>query len=664
VQAWSLYVDAWTAGTITISFDAIGGVDNFGRTFVVTGATPYYPRFLGEVSTWPTVWDLAESNITTSIVASGIRRRLGAGSAPLRSAMYRRLSIAEGLQAYWPLEDAAGAGTFASAIGGPAMTQPGTPQLAADTRFLSSAPLPTFNDAGAYGKVPAHTSTNEFMVGALMYLPTGLTDEATLLTVQATGSAKTWTVKYDSAGPGFRVEAYDGDGVSIENTAFAFPVTAPPLDTLGFLQLQVSASGANIAWTLRWATIDSTGAMEVNDGTDSIASQTVGRASSLKLGRGDVALNQDVVFGHAVVASDAGAVPNSWLNMVNAWAGYPAMTRMRDLCREADVALSTRSLSSLDVESELMGAQTPQTFLALMDEAADADGGVLFEPKGFLGFTYRDRASKLSQVRAFVLDYTVPGHVGQPFAPVDDDQGVNNDVTVARIGGASARTELAEGPLSVQPAPDGVGRYDQAFALSLYQDGQVVDRAAWILHLGTIDEARWPTITTLLEVIPLGIPAAATLEIGDMITLDGLPSWVPPGPTDLILEGYTETLGPYSWEYVGNYSPASAWRAFVLDDATFGRVDSEGSTLAGSLTTTATSVSVATATDHATWITTAFYPSEFPFDVIVGGEVMTVTAVVGAVSPQTFTVTRSVNGVVKAHSTGAQVRLAKPIYIA
>jgi hypothetical protein len=311
-----------------------------------------------------------------------------------------------------------------------------------------------------------------------------------------------------------------------------------------------------------------------------------------------------------------------------------------------------------------MGPQTPRTFLENMDEAADADGGVLFEAKGYLGFTYRDRASKMSQLRVFILDYDTPGHVGWPLAPVDDDQGVVNDVTVQRIGGSSARVELLEGALSVQPPPDGIGRYDQSFPLSLYADGQAPDRAAWILHLGTVDEARWPTIVTRLEAVPLGIPAVAGLEVGDMIRLDGLPSWVPPGPTDLILEGYTETLGPYSWEYVGNYSPASAWRAFVLDDTTFGRVDSEGATLAGSLTTTATSVSVATATDHATWITTAFYPTEFPFDVIVGGEVMTVTAVVGAVSPQTFTLTRSVNGVVKAHSTGAQVRLAEPIYIA
>ena len=41
----------------------------------------------------------------------------------------------------------------------------------------------------------------------------------------------------------------------------------------------------------------------------------------------------------------------------------------------------------------------------------------------------------------------------------------------------------------------------------------------------------------------------------------------------------------------------------------------------------------------------------------VGGERVTVTNITGASSPQTFTVTRSVNGVVKAHTSGTDVRL-------
>ena len=43
---------------------------------------------------------------------------------------------------------------------------------------------------------------------------------------------------------------------------------------------------------------------------------------------------------------------------------------------------------------------------------------------------------------------------------------------------------------------------------------------------------------------------------------------------------------------------------------------------------------------------------------------MTVTDITGTSSPQTFTVTRSVNGVVKAQASGADVRLWFPPILA
>jgi len=50
---------------------------------------------------------------------------------------------------------------------------------------------------------------------------------------------------------------------------------------------------------------------------------------------------------------------------------------------------------------------------------------------------------------------------------------------------------------------------------------------------------------------------------------------------------------------------------------------------------------------------------------MVGGEEMSVGTITGASSPQTFSnVTRSVNGVVKSHSTGAVVHLKRPGVVA
>lgn len=101
------------------------------------------------------------------------------------------------------------------------------------------------------------------------------------------------------------------------------------------------------------------------------------------------------------------------------------------------------------------------------------------------------------------------------------------------------------------------------------------------------------------------------------------------------------------------------WNVAVTDDEILGRADTDGSQLDDGITDSATTFDVAV-TDGPLWTTDS---GEFPFDVMVGGEVMTVTAVSGASSPQTFTVTRAVNGITKSHSTGTDVRLAQPAII-
>jgi hypothetical protein len=46
---------------------------------------------------------------------------------------------------------------------------------------------------------------------------------------------------------------------------------------------------------------------------------------------------------------------------------------------------------------------------------------------------------------------------------------------------------------------------------------------------------------------------------------------------------------------------------------------------------------------------------------MVGGELWSVTNITGTTSPQTFTMTRSVNGVIKGHSILAPVHVANPV---
>ena len=120
----------------------------------------------------------------------------------------------------------------------------------------------------------------------------------------------------------------------------------------------------------------------------------------------------------------------------------------------------------------------------------------------------------------------------------------------------------------------------------------------------------------------------------------------------------------YAKDNSGSIDEDGVW----IDDLTFvqpspTRIDTDSTILdadAGPADTTL-QIGVAAGTP---WITSAEDPAAFPFDILIGGERMTVTAVTGTTSLQTFTVVRSVNGVAKAHVAGSAVELAEPAVIA
>lgn len=148
-------------------------------------------------------------------------------------------------------------------------------------------------------------------------------------------------------------------------------------------------------------------------------------------------------------------------------------------------------------------------------------------------------------------------------------------------------------------------------------------------------------------------------DVGDKIRLTNLPDDDGPDDVDLIIRGYKETVTSKKWQITFTCTPGTPYDVLQLDAPAYGRLDTGGSQLASGISSSATSLSV-TVTGAALWSTTA---GDRPFDIVVGGERMTVTNLTGASSPQTFTVTRSVNGVVKSHLAAAPVKLAQALAI-
>lgn len=619
------------------------------------------PRFVGEVSAWPPRWDTSGADVWVPIVAAGIGRRLGQGAAPLRSPLFREMT-SEGnapfLVAYWPCEDGDGATQVASASPAPPMQlPPGGVALAQSTAIPGSAPLPVLSAGGTLtGPVPSAPDGGVYVRTVMAFPPSGvLADGTILLRVLTTGTARQWDLKFTIFGGDsvLNVRAFDSQGTLLAEFnpgGVGFDV----FDQRVKFELDLTQVGSDVAASLTQRSIGAGDLIVDSGGFDAtFTGITVGHATRVIVAPDANAAQ--LAVGHVAVGTNVDFAAGQGPAMVGN-AGETAGTRFTRLAAEEAVPAI---LVGDAAGTAAMGAQGTQTLLALLREGGDSDGGVLYETRGDLALAYRARRSVYNQPAALALDYTAPGDVAPPLEPVDDDQHLRNDVTVSRDGGSSARVALDVGPLSTQTPPAGVGRYDEQVTLSLAADDQLADQAAWRVHLGAWDEARYPTVHVDLAAGPHLIPAATALDIRDRLTISNPPAWLPPGAIDQLVEGYTETLGAYDWDLTYNCSPAGPWTVGIVEDTILGRADTAGSQLTSSITASSTSVSVTTTTGPV-WINGATSPS-FPFDIACGGEVMTVTAITGTSSPQTFTVTRGTNGVTLAHAAGTPLSLAHPM---
>ncbi|MFJ4863392.1 hypothetical protein [Streptomyces sp. NPDC088748] len=630
-------VRAKTAGTTSWA-------DSAGRTWTVAGAaavTDREWRLHAEVSSWPTRGDVAGRDIHVPAEASGILRRLGQGAKPLASTLRRRIPAVGAPVAYWPLEEGKDAVQGYSPLPGVAPLITTGFDFAADDTLPGSSALPKINGAASMrGVVPAYAATGQWHVAYVGYSPAAPATPTMCLDFTTTGTAKRITFTTE---PGLvEMIGYNAAG------GVLFTLSVGESDFHGHwtgVGLTAAQSGGNVRYELNWDVVDGAGHV-----AGSTIAGTAGIVTEVNTNFG--ALAADMRIGHLGVFPSSSTAVYRFGD--NGWRGEVASARLARLGIEESIPIDSGNSGTP------MGAQRPNKLLTLLGECAAADLGVLYEARDRLGLAFRARTTFYNQPVMLTLDYTARGEVSPPLERTPDDQRIRNDRTVTRVGGSSGRAVDETGPRSVNPPPAGAGLYDDSRTLNLRYDDQPEPIAYWLLHMGTWGEARYPTVRINLAAAPLLTPKVLALEIGDRIQIINPPAWMPPGPIDLIVEGYTETLRPpYAWEIVLNCSPAGMWSVGVLDDPVLGRADTAGAQLASGITSTATSLSISTTSGNL-WSTSG---SEVPFGIDIGGEAMTVTAVSGASSPQTATVVRSVNAVVKAHLAGADVRLTQPMIL-
>jgi hypothetical protein len=536
------------------------------------------------------------------------------------------------------MEDGRNAKSFAAAVGGRRMTvSTGGCTPAAYDSFAASAPIPTIGSATLTATVPSYLSSNQAQVRWIGRIPAGTPSGAVLVRVVGNGTLGWAEVRH--GGPTtLQVEAFNDAGASVGAATWSLGQVEGRDLRFSF---QLTQSGADIAVTLATYEVGSSLAL-FNSGT--FSGVTLGSVPRVIVNPDQVALG-DVAVGHLTFERTITTLFSTSAAVLAGHAGERADSRIARLCAENGVTFALFSATG----AQLMGPQGRDDLLTLLRECEATDGGMLYEPRSTTHLAYRTGESLYSQTPAATVPYV--DNLLLPFEPVEDDAGTRNRVTVTRDGGASATVEETTGPLGTAT----VGIYDEGVTLSLAADDDAERQAQWRVHLGTVDEARWPTIGYDLADprMNAGLRDAllSAAGLGNRIDVTDLPPWLPPFDVSQIVEAYTERIAPLSYRIELACTPARPYRVPEWDRA--GDRWSGDGTTTPALTATQTAFTVVPPAG-VTWTS-----ADGQYGILVGGELMTVTNVTGGTA---FTVVRAVNGVSKSHLAGSAVTLADPVY--
>lgn len=553
-------VEVRSAGVLVASPDfgsATAGApsltDGQGNVWTAVGSaalTDLRTRFLGEVTSWPVSWEPDGSKVVTTLECSGVTRRLGQGASPVQSAIRRALSRLANSVAYWPCEDSAQATQVSTTHPG---ARPGTvrgrPGWASYGEAVCSDPILTLADSTITLPVAAPAPTGEAQVRWLIHASDTLPADSVLASVYATNSLSRIDIHITSAG-GWYAKVYG----SVSGTAVLTTATMPSILGGDYrLSLELRQVAANVEVKLV--------AVEAGSSSGTVVTST---ATALVLGGiSRVTLNPlgvdlgDTAVGHVTVEKAISTVFDV-IEQLRAYAGERADTRIVRLAGDAGVTVQVVGASG---GAERVGAQRSRTLMDLLREAADADGGILAEPRDAQGLELRTLASMYGQTPTLTASY---GSLIE-LAPTDDDQRSRNVVQVTRDGGATAEVRVDSGPMSTLAPPAGIGVYDESVTLSLAADEQARHQASWRAALGTVEDARYPQIGADLYASQWAghldqSAALLDVDLGDRIDITDLPVWLPPGPVSAIVQGYEESITPDSWRLTFNTTPAAPYR--------------------------------------------------------------------------------------------------------
>ncbi len=586
--------------------------------------------FVGFANGFVPTWGAAGRNAMVALSASGTLRRLIRRKVPVASSFRRDSAAQPNMVAYWPCEDGADATSIASGIdgGSPMGFYLGPPEFAASTDFSCSDALPRLDGSAWYAPVAPYANTGVTQVRALISFPdTAGPDSTVLFRFHTTGTADLWELRYLSDG-GLNIRAW-GAGVVLLDQSVGFTVNGER----GQYGIQLAEFGGDVPWNIDTLEVGAGGSLGFGG---VLNGRTVGTVFKVEVNTDDA--HEDLAIGHITV-QNAITDETAQIAALNAHDHELATTRIARLCAENSVQVTiVDNQAAGDPDTVACGFQSIATLVELLREAEVVDQGILHDGT-HAGLTYLTRRTRENAEAFLTLDVT-EGDLPDPFAqPADDDQRNINKTTASRKNASSFTYEDVTGPLGT----DAIDIYDADVTVNNDSDGEIAHYASLLVRMGTVEGYRYPTLELDFTHVPHLLPQWLQARLGgriDVLDLDSVLTQHPSGTISLALEGYNQEIDQSRWTATANCSSYDPWQVgvFAADTGDTNplvlRFDTDGSSLRDPVDAGASSLVVLTPSGPP-WTTAA---DNFPLQIDLDGIEVTVTAIAGASSPQTFTV--------------------------
>lgn len=587
----------------------------------------------------------------TDVAGGGFLQRVNQWTQPLKSAFRQYNESLAHIVGYWPLEQDAGSKALYSPTPG---TRQGIVQnVAFDSQYRppSSAPLMDFGDdpseVGGFFKSDTSTTTTGWQLSWAARYGTLVAGEQDIMDWKT--SDGTSYGLYLNPTTGNMIIYSSKGGVSVLATSQSYAGWDWTQWTM-FNVDAVYAAGTTSIW-IDWASADNTHSGYMVPTFAGTPAKLVWWDASTFAG-----VPPGSTIGH-VIGADVGSDSGVDLydgNRRYAWTGYlgeVSSYRFARLCGQLNIPYS---VSAGWAESAPMGPQPTVTFLEHVREIMATDDTVVFDYLFVLGLQLISLSDRYNQTPELELTVT-----DLPFLPeeVTDDLDPHNVVTISQRDGGEFTARDDTGPMGTQAVPAGIGEYLQTISVNVQNEAtQLPGIAQWRLGRGTVDLPRFPRVTVNLAALdPAMIAAVETVNVDSVITITGFREYT----VRLRVLGYVETIGTHSRTISFACAPDQQFQIGTYDGTA--RYDSGTSTVED-LVPTETIWDVTTQDRHDLWSSV-----DEPYDVIVGGEVCTVTTMPAPPSGsppgpygQQPTCTRFRNGIRKHHPADSPVHVAEP----